>query len=372
MKKKIKIIIFIIIFLYILSNKDYAKYYFEYKLNCFDLIIQKDVEPPEYEIWYSTKEWTNQDVLVKIKFSEEINGVEGFEYNKGYYERWCTENEIKSFTVSDFAGNETIVKYKVNNIDKIPPSIIGIENGNIYESIQSANYKDYESGIKDIQKIYYGDLLLECNEDYYSTASKNGIDINLDSIKLKVTRAPKNIVKYKFYRIDETNQNFIESTQPQIIYKNNSKKAYKYYVIGIDSNGKNYKSNIISRKGTYFQNIQLNKNNEIANLSIIGLQKEVSKIDYQIISLKNNQVKKGEMLNNNLQINKNDFDNSENYKIVLKFYSETQIIDQRNVYINLNENYVEEKNNIFSKSGNYDIKIVDNAGNECLYTITIK
>lgn len=358
--------------MYILSNKHYAKYVLEYKLNCFDLIIQKDEEPPKYEIQYSTKEWTNKDVLIKIKFSEEINGLEGFKYNKGYYEKYCTQNETEKITVSDLAGNETVVEYKVNNIDKVLPIIEGVENGKVYTTTQNVKYKDNESGIKDIQKIYYGDLLLECNEDYYSTSEKNGIDINLDSIKLKVTRAPKNIVKYKFYRIDENNQNFIESKETQIIYKNNSKKIYQYYVIAVDSNGKTYKSNIISRKGTYFQNIKLNKNDQSANLSIIGLEKEISKIYYQIISLKNNQERRGEVLNNNLQINKTDFNNSEQYKIVLKFYSNNKIEDQRNLYINLNEKYQEENDNNFSKKGNYDIKVKDNAGNECLYTITIK
>ncbi len=367
--KKVFIITFICLFIF--STNAYSKYKFEYVLECYDLIINKDEESPTYEVFYSTKNWTNKDVLVKIKFSEQIEGMEEFKYNNGIYEKVCSENQSKEILVKDLAGNETIVKYQINNIDKIPPVISGIENDFTYNVAQKAEYIDKESGIESVEKIFYGDLLLQSNEDFYSTSNNKGIDINLNSITLNVIRAPKNIVKYKYYRIESEKENYILSNLAKIVYKNNSKNNYKYYVIGIDANGNEYKSNVIERRGGYFENIILNKNNEMADISILGLDNNVSKIIYEITNLENDKKESNMLLNNNLKFYRENFDNANKYKISLKFFDKEKLLDERFLYINLNENYVEENKNTFSKDGNYDIKIKDKAGNETMYTIKI-
>lgn len=366
-----KIVVILFIFLCIFNLKVYSKYKYEYVLECFDLIVKKDIESPSYDVSYSTTKWTNKDVVVKIKFSEEINGLDGFEYKDGFYIKTCKENEVKELTVQDFAGNKTNVKYQITNIDKSPPIITGIDNNKIYTSIQKANYTDTRSGIESVEKIYYGDLILESNQDFYSTNKKNGIDVSLNSITLNVIRSPKNIVKYKYYRIDSGKESFIESNKTKIIYKNSDNKNYKYYVIAIDNDGKMYKSNIIERKGAYFENIILNKNTDMADISILGLNNLITKVDCEILSLDNTKTKFLPEVNSNIKFYKNEFDDSNKYKIKLKFYSKNTVLDERYMYINFNEHFVEEDNNTFSKNGNYDIKIKDKAGNECFYTIIV-
>lgn len=142
------------------------------ELKCFNLIYEKDEESPKYSVEYSTNSWTNQDVIVKLKFSEEVKGVEDFLYKDGFYEKTISENKNEEFYVEDLAGNKTLVNYSVNWIDKIPPKILGIENQKTYKNVVYTNYKDEESGIDLITKNFYGDLILDSNQDFYSTFDK--------------------------------------------------------------------------------------------------------------------------------------------------------------------------------------------------------
>lgn len=51
-------------------------------------------------------------------------------------------NEKNTIIVTDDYGNSEIITYVVDNIDKILPEIIGIENGKIYKGKVEINYKD--------------------------------------------------------------------------------------------------------------------------------------------------------------------------------------------------------------------------------------
>ncbi len=371
MKKKI-IFFLILIFFCCYCSSVFGKYKLEYELKCFEIVFNKDKEPPEFDVIYSTKEWTNSDVIVKVIPSENVQKIDGFNYNNGVYERIVSSNESKEIKVFDLAGNVGYLKYVVDNIDKIPPSIIGVENNGKYNEKKEVKYIDNDSQIEKIQKIYYGDLLIDSNSDYYNTSKKLGIDVNRNSVTIKVLRAPKNIINYKYYRIDSEQENYILSKERTIKFNNLDKKKYKYYVIATDINGNIFKSNIIERTGSYFENIKVNKNKFGANISLIGTESIINKIKYKIISLDNDIIKTGDIINNELEFNKSDFNNSNKYKIELEFFAESALTDTRNLYINLNENYIKENDNIFTKSGNYDIIVTDKAGNVSSYTISLE
>ena len=96
-----------------------------------------DKTSPEVEINYSTKELTNQNVIVTITANEEIQEIEGWTLSKNKQEltKEYSQNktEIESLTIKDTAGNETPVEIEaINNIDKTPPQINGVENNKSY------------------------------------------------------------------------------------------------------------------------------------------------------------------------------------------------------------------------------------------------
>ena len=370
MKKIILVIIIYICFMW--CNQVFAKYIINFELNCFEIKIHKDKEPPTFNVSYSTKDWTNNNVVVYVKPSEEVQEIEEFNFKDGIFQKEVEENESKVIKVLDLAGNEGTLKYEVKNIDKIPPKIIGVENNQEYKEIKYINYDDDQSGINRIQKIYYGDLVIDSNSDYYSTDRKLGIDVNRNSVTLKVLRAPKNIVNFKYYRIDSGIENYVESTNRKFIFNNFNKDPCKYYVVATDINGNSFKSNIIEKSGAYFEDIKVSKTENDANIYINGLEEGIDNIKYNILSLENDLTSSGNIINNNLYFNKDNFNLSNKYKIDLEFFSKGSVVDNRCIYVNLNEQYIKDTNNIFSKNGFYDIIVSDYAGNEVRYTISIE
>lgn len=269
--RKLFVILIVINCVIISTYNSYAKYTINYNLECFDITIQKDEEPPKFNIEYSTNSWTNQDVIIKVKFSEEVTGLDGFEYRNGYYVKVCSYNEKKEIKVYDLAGNESILRYEVNCIDKEPPIITGIENNVTYSEEKYVTFIDDKSGIKKIEKEFYGDLLIGLTEEN-------------NNIKIHVLRHPKNIKEYRYYRVESQIENYILSTNENIVFNNIDSIQNNYYVVAIDNNGNTYKSNIIeennlvvdvskynyiedkeqfSKNGIYDINISDNAGNEI-------------------------------------------------------------------------------------------------------------
>lgn len=269
--KKITVILFLIFVIF--NTRVFAKYNLNFEIQCFEIIV--DNEPPTFEVDYSSKNWTNQNVIVKVKTSELVENIEGFEYVNGIYQKNVSQNEVFEISVKDLFGNEGLLKYSVENIDKTPPYIVGIEDGGRYTEIKEVEFKDDESGIKKIDKMFYGDLLIDAN-----------IIPDTSQISINVIRQPKNIVNYRYYRIENGKENYIISNLQNLFFNMNKDKNCSYYVIGIDNQGYYYKSNIISK---------------------------------------------------------------EKY---------------------LNQYHIQESENIFSKSGWYDITVFDNAGNFSTYTIS--
>ena len=87
--------------------------------------------------------------------------------------------------------NKKDISYSVDNIDKIPPEIIGIDDEMTYFENRSINYTD-NIGIKEISVDLYSNLCVQCYQDYYDTNDYKGIDVIGDSIKINVIAHPKN------------------------------------------------------------------------------------------------------------------------------------------------------------------------------------
>lgn len=162
--KNIKILkttlIFLLIILYS-SITNYAKYNYSYKVTAFSLKI------PDSQILYEINMsnngigYTNQNVEIMISFNKEINSVDGFSLSadRKKLSRIVEENEKNTIKVIDDYGNSQIITYVVNNIDKIIPEILGVENGVTYTDNVEIKYKD-NVGIQKIEVF----KILENNE----------------------------------------------------------------------------------------------------------------------------------------------------------------------------------------------------------------
>lgn len=128
-----------------------AKYY-KYELKAFEINLDK--RKLEYEIYTSEedKKYTNKDVILQIKCNKEIKEIAGFELSedKTCLSKNYSENIEENITIEDFFGNKKNIKITVNNIDKILPEIVGIEEGKEYNKDLKLVYKD-NIGIKNIK-----------------------------------------------------------------------------------------------------------------------------------------------------------------------------------------------------------------------------
>ena len=85
-----------------------------------------DRESPEVTIEYSTKELTNQNVIVTVTAGEELQEVEGWTLSndkKVLTKEYEQNIENEEITIKDIAGNETKQRITINNIDKAGPKI---------------------------------------------------------------------------------------------------------------------------------------------------------------------------------------------------------------------------------------------------------
>lgn len=267
MKKKVFIIFIIIIMISILS---YAKYKIDYTLEAIQIIT--DLEVPTCKINYSIKKYTNQNVDIILEFSEEIKPLEGFtKINNMKYKKILTSNKTETIEFFDLVGNSNSIEYSVTWIDKQSPKINGIENGKVYYETQKSLYLDDLSGIKNIEKSFYGDLEIGITEynkqqDYLQ-------------ISIKVLRKPKNIKQIIFYKVEkgvtQLNKGIEEST-----YRVKSVENVEFYVKVIDVNGKEYKSKTINKNNIneFINNVKKYNNEDKNTFSNPGIY-DVTVID---------------------------------------------------------------------------------------------
>ena len=250
-----KKIIVILFWIFILFNIEvFAKYNLNFEIQCFEILI--DNEPPGFEVKYSTLNWTNENVIVNVIPSEEVDEIEGFEYTNGIYQKVVKQNEDVEIAVKDMFGNEGILKYSVKNIDKNLPYISDIEDGEKYYEEKEVEFIDEDSGIQKIDKVFYGDLLIDSN-----------LSSNNNKISINVIREPKELLSYKFYRIEGNKENYINSNLKNIYFNFDKKSSCKYYVIGTDKDGISYKSNVIENKENFLSQYHNNEEENVFSKS---------------------------------------------------------------------------------------------------------
>ena len=138
------------------------------------------VAPNAPEVIYSTKELTNEDVTVTLKYDEAVN-FEGKGWVKAdkeckVWEKVVTENGSETVVAKDAAGNLVETSIEVANIDKIAPVINGVEDGKIYDKAVIATVEDEnikEVIINDKVYEYHGQKIDFSNNGKYTLVAKD-------------------------------------------------------------------------------------------------------------------------------------------------------------------------------------------------------
>jgi len=275
---RVKRIILICVMFIFICNVALAKYIYEFSETI--AILTRDASPLYSTVSYSTQEWTNECVTVKISCNKEVEQLSGFEIseNRKNLIKEVSQNTSEKIKIRDLSGNDFEVEYNVNNIDKEIPQIIGCEDGGVYSSPVVLEYFDNQ-GIKNINVDRY-------NEELQFILKKDG-----NYIKAIVEEHPLNTKKYKYY-INED------------LYSTTSEEEYTY----------------------------------------AGLEKETQyKVRIQALDGEGNILDEKEKEVENIYLLENFIKNSE-----------------------------ENTTNLLYKSGNYQIRVIDFAGNEIVYKIKVK
>ncbi|MDD5770241.1 MAG: hypothetical protein PHE25_04670 [Candidatus Gracilibacteria bacterium] len=96
-------------------------------------VVAIDNTLPTGEVSYSTTDWTNGDVTVTVSCNDNLSGCEN-----GNYTKIVSENGSGYITINDKAGNSINIPYIVNNIDKTPPTILGVSCSGLNENNSSS------------------------------------------------------------------------------------------------------------------------------------------------------------------------------------------------------------------------------------------
>ena len=235
---KEKVVIIFLIMLLCVGSISHSKYKNIYNIEAIE--IATDIEPPKYNIKYSTKSFTNKNVQIILEFSEEVLEVEGFEkIDKFKYKRVLNKNENKIIQVFDLAKNLVEIEYNVNWIDKNLPKIIGVENNGKYINHKKVNYSDDLSGIKDIKKVFYGQLDIG--------VKKYQITDNYYEIEIEILRTPKDCGEFIFCKVNENIKQINRSKNKNFTFRVPINDNSDFYVEVLDSNGNKYVSEKINK-----------------------------------------------------------------------------------------------------------------------------
>lgn len=381
---KIKKIFFIMInIVFIFSMECFAKYNYNFTLNAYRLT--RDASEITYVLsrTENDKEYTNKDVVLTIDFNKPIYEIDGFTIseNRKRLTKVISENEKNTITVEDVSGNKKDVTYEINNIDKIPPEIIGVDNGKTYTSNVTLDYKD-NVGIKDIVIDKYSDLKLSLYDDYYDTGSYKGTDLTDTTANIRVVSHPRNTKTYKYY----INNSFkAESADTQYNFTGLKKgTSYTIKVEAIDESGKVLQTATRGIKTKLYSKVNGNKNaSGTFSVTVSGID---SSIDSVIAVAYTN--------NNNKHMTYPSIKSDRSLSVTFKAQAVTESIQSGYYYFHLqlfdNGNHVDTvccnvifKNSSSSSSagntlynlttnGNYNIIVTDLAGNKTEKYIVIK
>lgn len=383
MKRKIKkILIFIYLILFLFQNNALAKYNYVYKLTAYSL--NRDNSEIEYTINKSETEYTNKDVLLTIKLNKEIEEVDGFtisEDNKKLT-KLIKENEINTIMLEDFSGNKKEISYNINNIDKEPPEIIGVENNITYNTDLKINYMD-NTGIKDVLVDKYSNLSIECYTDYFDTSFYKGIDVRNNSIYVKIPTHPKNTYNYKYYINDVLKAQ--TSTNEYTYTGLSPRTTYTIKVEAVDNNEKVLETVSKEIKTMSFSNISSTKTKDSFSVTIHGIDSNIQDaVGIGFYEYNNQKIIEGKIdSNRNLNFTFSALDLTSTieegyyfFHIHLMDKQTGEIVEIISCDIIFGTEYVEKENIIdiynLKENGNYQIIATDLAGNSTEKNIIIK
>ena len=181
---------------------------------------------PKGEVTYSTAEYTNQDVTVTINVDKQVQAINGWTLseNKKVLTKKYTQNTEETVTITDLAGNRSIVTVKIANIDKEAPVI-----GEITLSTKEITNQDVEITVNATDAIsgiegYSWDEKQTWNTVNKVNAKTNGIYTiyvkdkagNISSKTIKITNINKEPEKLAIsatkYKVDG---NYIINIKPE-------------------------------------------------------------------------------------------------------------------------------------------------------------
>lgn len=384
MMKSIKKIIIISLLIISIINISYARYIYNIELDAFSLT--RDSTEITYAIKKSSNEYTNKDVTLEIETNKPVEEIEWFEISDDGKKLIHTfsENTNGSVVLKDFSGNKREISYEINNIDKTPPIIDGIENGKNYTTSLKPNYND-NIGIKRIEIEKYGTALtFNCYTNYYDTNSYKGIDVNKDSIYVWITDKPKGTVKYRYYM-----NNILKAETDDKEYTFTKLKKGTEYTVKIEAinNSDDILGTVTKKiKTRYFDKLIANKEGKTFNVTVQGLEPEITDVVITKFSASNrdNITYVGGNINSDRSVSAKlvatDITQTlENGYYYLQFHLKKefdQTIDVVSCYIIFNTNFIKENYKIdpynITQNGYYEIKAYDLAGNktERMFTIT--
>ncbi len=391
-KKIIKIIFLFAIFvsmIKLLIGTSVAKYNYNIEFNAVNLYRDTIFNP--IELSYSTRDYTNQDVIIYAKPDKKVKQLLGFtwdEENKRYY-KVLKENEKNNIIVKDYSGNKQELSYNVDWIDKEKPKIIGAVNNGSYNSPLNLSYSD-NVGIKNVEIENRGFLYSEINLTSFDIENRRALDYRATSCKVNVIQKPTDTKKLQFF-IDGKLSG--ETTQNTYTFKNltPNRENIKVKVNAINEAGKVIDTNEIYGKTTFYEGINIEKNNQSATVKLTGIVSKYTKIQYFVWEI-NNQEKtmKGyevKVQNGcaNLYFNINDF-NKKQMEYTMHIYAIENNGKSSNIscaQIMIGKKYnpdlaykgetIKKPTNInkLTQKGRYFIKVTDLAGNIAEYIIKL-
>lgn len=373
-----RIVILVILYICIFYNFSYAKYSYDFEETIIKL--KRDKTVPNYQVSYSTEEWTKENVIITITANKQIQPVSGFVLSddKKVLTKEIFENEEGKMSIYDLSGNSEEVEYSVTNIDKISPQIkiVEKEDGNGL-SVEC----DDNIGIKETYVDKYDDKLeVQSYQNYWDAYLYYGIDRTNSTITVHVTKHPENTRFYKYYLNGKL---YTISKEKEMIFTGlKSGKKYIVEVDALDKDGNILEKSELNLKTSYYSNIQSSKTRNKFEAKLNGLNKKVSYIKYAVWNYnypENVIWYDTEILENtaNLELKNKNNQYYPFYAMHVYLYDENgRVLDVIEFSVDFETNYEKEEEQIdlnnLEKKGNYQIVLKDFAENEEIFHVKVK
>lgn len=186
---------------------------------------------------------------------------------------------ILLYIILFFFENGVLAKY--NYTYKLKAYSLSLEMSETEHSIQQSeynnkdikmNYKD-SIGLKNILEDKYSNLAIQCYTDYLDTNFYKGIDVNCNSIHVKIPTYPQNTYNYKYYINDilkaQTSDN--EYTYTGLF----PSTTYNIKVEAIDKNGNIIETVSKEVKTRQFSSISSQKTDNSFSVTIHGIDQRI-------------------------------------------------------------------------------------------------